>query len=61
MEGKNMAKKGNRELIKMVSTLDSGYFYVTSKNKRNQKEKLELEKYDPYMRQKCKFKESKMK
>lgn len=56
-----MAKKGNRELIKMVSTLDSGYFYVTSKNKRNQKEKLELEKYDPYMRQKCKFKESKMK
>lgn len=47
--------------IKMVSTADTGYFYVTKKNPRNLTEKLELKKYDPVVRKHVLFKESKMK
>lgn len=56
-----MAKKGNRELIKLESTLDTGYFYVTVKNKRVTKDKLELVKYDPKARKRAPFKEVKLK
>lgn len=48
-------------LIKMVSTADTGYFYVAKKNPRNITEKLELRKYDPVARKHVVFKESKMK
>ena len=34
-------------LIKMVSTADTGYFYVKKKNTRTSTEKLEMRKYDP--------------
>ena len=37
-------------LIKLVSSADTGYFYVTKKNPRTQTEKLELKKYDPVVR-----------
>jgi large subunit ribosomal protein L33 len=56
-----MAKKGKRELIKLESTLGTGYFYVTVKNKQVTKEKLELSKYDPKARQRATFKEVKLK
>jgi large subunit ribosomal protein L33 len=56
-----MAKKGNRELIKLESTLKTGYFYVTSKNKKTTKDKLECQKYDPVARKKATFKEVKLK
>lgn len=56
-----MAKKGNRELIKLESTLGTGYFYVTAKNKKVTKDKLELVKYDPKARQRAPFKEVKLK
>ncbi len=53
--------KPNSILIKMVSTADTGYFYVAKKNARTKTEKLELRKYDPVARKHVMFKESKMK
>ena len=55
-----MAKPAT-QLIKMVSTADTGYFYVAKKNPRTKTEKLELRKYDPRARKHVMFKESKMK
>jgi large subunit ribosomal protein L33 len=48
-------------LIKLVSTADTGYFYVTKKNPRAKTEKMELKKYDPRVRKHVPFKESKIK
>lgn len=48
-------------LIKLVSTADTGYYYVTKKNPRNTTEKLELRKYDPVVRKHVLFKEAKIK
>jgi large subunit ribosomal protein L33 len=47
--------------VKMVSTADTGYFYVAKKNPRTKPEKLELMKYDPKARKHVLFKETKMK
>lgn len=55
-----MAKgKNARELIRLVSTAGTGFFYTTSK-KRGQ-EKLNLKKYDPRVKQHVVFKEAKIK
>ena len=48
-------------LIKMVSSADTCFFYVTRKNPRTKTEKMELKKYDPVVRKHVVFKESKMK
>ena len=48
-------------MIKMISTAETGYFYVTKKNPRTKTEKLELRKYDPVARKHVLFKESKIK
>lgn len=48
-------------LIKMVSSADTGYFYVAKKNPKKTTEKLQLKKYDPVARKHVLFKESKMK
>ena len=48
-------------LIRMVSTADTGYFYVIKKNPRNITEKMQLRKYDPVVRKHVMFKESKIK
>lgn len=47
--------------IKLVSTADTGFFYVTRKNPRNSTEKLVLKKYDPVARKHVVFKEAKIK
>lgn len=47
--------------IKLVSSADTGYFYVTKKNPRTKTEKLSLTKYDPVARKHVEFKESKIK
>jgi large subunit ribosomal protein L33 len=47
--------------IKLVSTADTGYFYVTKKNPRTQTEKLNFRKYDPVVRKHVEFKEAKIK
>ncbi|MEQ8229734.1 MAG: 50S ribosomal protein L33 [Rhodospirillales bacterium CG15_BIG_FIL_POST_REV_8_21_14_020_66_15] len=48
-------------LVKMVSTADTGFFYVTKKNPRNSTEKFEMRKYDPVVRKHVTFKEEKIK
>jgi large subunit ribosomal protein L33 len=59
---KAMAKKGKsgRELIRLVSTADTGYFYTTSKNRKRTPDKLVLKKYDPVAKKHVEFKESKI-
>jgi large subunit ribosomal protein L33 len=47
--------------IKLVSTADTGFFYVTKKNPRNLTEKLEFRKYDPVVRKHVLFRETKIK
>ena len=58
--GTAMAKPAT-VLIKLVSSADTGYFYVTKKNPRTRTEKLQLKKYDPVLRKHVIFKESKIK
>jgi large subunit ribosomal protein L33 len=48
-------------MIKLVSTADTGYYYVTRKNPRTSTEKLEFKKYDPVARKHVLFKEAKIK
>ena len=55
-----MAKPATLQ-IKLISTADTGYFYVTKKNPRTKPEKLELKKYDPRARKHVIFRESKIK
>ena len=42
--------KSNTIQIKMVSTANTGYFYVKFRNPKSMNEKLELKKYDPKVR-----------
>ncbi|WP_366656666.1 50S ribosomal protein L33 [Fodinicurvata sp. EGI_FJ10296] len=53
--------KSNTIKIRLVSTADTGYFYVTKKNPRNITEKLTLRKFDPVARKHVEFKEAKIK
>jgi large subunit ribosomal protein L33 len=55
-----MAKAASLK-IKLLSTADTGYFYVTSKNARTKTEKLTFKKYDPVARKHVEFKETKIK
>ena len=48
-------------LIKLLSTADTGFFYVTKKNPRNIPEKMQFRKYDPVVRKHVLFKEAKIK
>ncbi len=47
--------------IKLVSSADTGFFYVTKKNSRTQTDKLVKKKYDPVVRKHVEFRESKIK
>jgi large subunit ribosomal protein L33 len=47
--------------VKLVSTADTGYFYVTKKNSRTMTDKLAMKKYDPVARKHVEFKEAKIK
>lgn len=47
--------------IRLVSTADTGYFYVTKKNTRTMTEKMAVKKYDPVARKHVEFKEAKIK
>lgn len=57
-----------RDIIKLVSTAGTGYFYTTTRNKRITTEsknvvngKLQLMKFDPKVRKHVIFKEEKIK
>ena len=47
--------------IKLASTADTGFFYVTTTNPRTKTEKLSFKKYDPVVRKHVEFKETKIK
>ena len=53
--------KTNTVLIKLVSSADTGFYYVTKKNPRTKTGKLELKKFDPVARKHVVFKEAKIK
>ncbi|HID00195.1 MAG TPA: 50S ribosomal protein L33 [Piscirickettsiaceae bacterium] len=50
-----------RDKIKLVSTAGTGYYYTTTKNKKNMPGKFEIKKYDPKVRKHVIFKEAKIK
>ncbi|MGE3621971.1 MAG: 50S ribosomal protein L33 [Acidimicrobiia bacterium] len=53
-----MAKAGDkRVLVKLRSTAGTGFTYYTTKNKVNDRERMELRKYDPKVRRHVAFKE----
>ena len=47
--------------IRLNSTADTGYFYVTKNNARTLTEKLVLKKYDPVAKKHVEFREAKIK
>jgi large subunit ribosomal protein L33 len=47
--------------VKLVSTADTGFFYVTKKNSRTMTDKLSMKKYDPVAKKHVEFKEAKIK
>ncbi len=48
-------------VVKLLSTADTGYFYVAKRNPRKLTEKLAKRKYDPVVRKHVEFKETKIK
>jgi large subunit ribosomal protein L33 len=61
IEGRTLMAKAASLKIKLLSTADTGYFYVTKKNARTKTEKLAFKKYDPVARKHVEFKETKIK
>ncbi|MDD3763462.1 MAG: 50S ribosomal protein L33 [Nevskiales bacterium] len=55
------SKKKDVEKIRLVSTAGTGYFYTTTKNRKNTPDKFEMNKYDPVVRKHVAFKEAKIK
>ena len=47
--------------IKLVSSENTGFYYVTNKNPRKTTEKMEMRKYDPVLRKHITFREAKIK
>jgi large subunit ribosomal protein L33 len=54
-----MAKRKIKNKIRLNSTADTGYFYVTKKNPKKTG-KLRLRKYDPVVRKHVEFVEGKI-
>jgi len=50
-----------RELIRLVSTANTGHSYTTDKNKRTTPDKIEIKKFDPVVRKHVIYKEAKIK
>lgn len=48
-----------RDIIYLVSSAGTGYFYTTTANKRKQTEKLKVKKYDPVVKKHVVFVEDK--
>lgn len=46
-----------RPIVKLRSTADTGYTYVTRKNRRNDPDRIVLRKYDPIARRHVDFRE----
>ena len=50
-----------REKIKLESSAGTGHFYTTTKNKRTMPDKMEIKKFDPFVRKHVVYKEAKIK
>ena len=55
-----MAKAASLK-IKLISSADTGFYYVTKKNSRTMTDKLVMKKYDPVVKKHVEFRESKIK
>ena len=54
-----MAKRDSRRVVvTLCSTEGTGSTYTTTKNRLNQRERLELNKYDPKLRRTARFRET---
>ena len=47
--------------VRLVSSADTGFFYVTKKNTRTMTEKMVQRKYDPVAKKHVEFREAKIK
>jgi large subunit ribosomal protein L33 len=47
--------------VKLVSSADTGYYYVTKKNSRTMTDKITKRKYDPVAKKHVEFREAKIK
>ena len=47
--------------IKLISSADTGFYYVTKKNSRTMTEKLKMKKYHPIAKKHVEFVEGKIK
>jgi large subunit ribosomal protein L33 len=47
--------------VKLVSSADTGYYYVTKKNSRTMTDKITKKKYDPVAKKHVEFREAKIK
>ena len=52
-----MAKQQTRHVVKLRSTAGTGTTYVTTKNGRNDPDRMVLHKYDPQVRRSVEFRE----
>jgi large subunit ribosomal protein L33 len=59
-EVQNMAKAVTIK-VKLVSSADTGFYYVAKKNSRTMTDKLVKKKYDPVARKHVEFREAKIK
>ena len=48
-------------MVKLVSSADTGFYYVAKKNSRTMTDKLVKKKYDPVARKHVEFREAKIK
>jgi large subunit ribosomal protein L33 len=60
LEIAEMAKPASIK-IRLNSSADTGFFYVTKKNARTMTEKMVVKKYDPVVRKHVEFREGKIK
>ena len=60
IKGFDMAKAVTIK-VKLVSSADTGFYYVAKKNSRTMTDKLVKKKYDPVARKHVEFRESKIK
>jgi large subunit ribosomal protein L33 len=58
--GPNMAKAVTIK-VKLVSSADTGFYYVAKKNSRTMTDKMVKKKYDPVARKHVEFREAKIK
>lgn len=47
--------------VKLVSSADTGFYYVAKKNSRTMTDKMTVRKYDPVVRKHVEYKEGKIK